>query len=385
MTPPLINPSSDLRTLDDAVLHLRQWASGQIHLLPAPPSNPSLIGASPTCAIRLAGDSIAPEHAQLTFDDAQWWIQCLGTLHGLRKDGIRMSDFVLTPGVEIGLGGVTLVAESVRTVRLRAFCQRLLGWGSHQLRAVDHALRSIRLATAHRASLILSGDGDLVPVAHSLHHYTVGHAAPFIVCDTKRPESKATARAPANVPNVLEAFTRAAGGTLCLPPLRLPADIEAALRRAHDPDGQVQLVLCTRRRPHSIAALSGTTINIPPLQYREDEELARIVQEYASDAFATLGLAAEPEYFTNTDLRWVTSHCVESLQDVWKATLRVVALNASSQDLAQAASRLGLPTQSLAAWLDSRAWPGLEADPEEEMEEVNSTRRYSVPRSQRGP
>lgn len=44
----------------------------------------------------------------------------------LRLDGVRCSQIELEPGDEIGIGGLTLIAES-RSIELRGFSARLLG------------------------------------------------------------------------------------------------------------------------------------------------------------------------------------------------------------------------------------------------------------------
>ncbi|MGH9885698.1 MAG: FHA domain-containing protein, partial [bacterium] len=112
---------------DDAVIRLRVWGSDVIHMLPEPPVGRWLIGTASSCATRLVDRFIAPEHARLTFDGEQWWIRDCGTPCGLRQDGVLRRRFVLTPGLEVGIGATTLVAESLRSQRLHAFCQRLLG------------------------------------------------------------------------------------------------------------------------------------------------------------------------------------------------------------------------------------------------------------------
>jgi hypothetical protein len=108
------------------------------------------------------------------------------TLHGLRQDGVPRREFELTPGVEIGIGASVLVAESARGVAVREFCRRLLGWGGDRMRAVDHALRAVRLAMARRSPLVLCGEGDLIPIARTLHRFAMGDRAPFVVCDRRR-------------------------------------------------------------------------------------------------------------------------------------------------------------------------------------------------------
>jgi hypothetical protein len=89
--------------------------------------------------------------------------------NGTRIDGARREKMVLEPGIEIGIGGLTLIAESRSSVELRGFLARILGWRSNRIEVVDHALRSIRLAASRRVELVLRGDGDLVPIARSIH------------------------------------------------------------------------------------------------------------------------------------------------------------------------------------------------------------------------
>lgn len=334
----------------DAVVRLREWGTDQIHALPEPSSGAWLIGTSSVCALRLTDHYSAPKHAQLTYEDEQWWIRDLGAPSGIRQDGVLRRGFGLTSGVEVGIGATTLVAESLRDAALREFCRRLLGWGRDRLRAVDHALRAIRLARVHRSSLILCGPGDLVPIAHALHRYVLGDGAPFIVCDRRRRHARASVRLPANLPSGLDAFGAAAGGSLCLRHTRLPDDIDEIMQRLYEPDSDVQLFVCMHdlRRAARAATMP---VQMPPLEIREIE-LPRIIEEYANDAIARLG--APLACFTDADRSWVRRNSAQSLQDIEKGTLRVVALK-TSPNLSQAASRLGMAPVSLTRWLARRA------------------------------
>jgi hypothetical protein len=55
---------------------------------------------------------------------------------------------------------------------LRPFLARLLGWSDE--RAVELALRSLTLSLEYRATLVLCGSGDLVPIAWALHRRALG-------------------------------------------------------------------------------------------------------------------------------------------------------------------------------------------------------------------
>lgn len=328
---------------------LRVWGSDKIYDLPATSPAPLLVGASRECSIRLMGRDIAPEHAHLMLDHGQWLLRALSTSSGVRLDGVPLPGLALASGVEVEIGEVTLVAESEHHRRLRAFCQRLLGWGNHRLRAVDHALRAMRLARAHRTPLALCGEGDLVPIAYALHRSGIGGDAPFIVCDRRRHDAVATVRSPSNLSRGLEAFERATGGTLCLRTERLPADVDEVTRRAYEPGSDVQIVVCTRL--HHAASLGGAPmIEIPQLQLRE-LELPRVVQEYAEDAIATLN--AGPGHFNEDDRDWVMANCAQSLPEIEKATLRLVALSAT-RSRTEAAALLGMAPVSLTRWLNRR-------------------------------
>jgi hypothetical protein len=128
---------------------------------------------------------------------------------------------------------------------LRSFCARILGFAND--RAVDHALRSLELAADHRAALVLLGETDLVPIAHTLHRRTLGADRPFIVCDRRRRNTPASVRSPANHKTGVAAFREARGGSLCVRRNRLPHDfssVVAWLRSTYD----VQLIVCAEGR-----------------------------------------------------------------------------------------------------------------------------------------
>lgn len=50
---------------------------------------------------------------------------------------------------------------------------------------------------AQRSSLIVTGEGDLVPIAHALHRHLLADGSPFIVCNPKRKDVEASVRSPA--------------------------------------------------------------------------------------------------------------------------------------------------------------------------------------------
>jgi FHA domain-containing protein len=340
-------PDTDVH---DAPLQLRQWGTDLFKLLPHTPVKDGwLIGTSSECVFRLADRLSAPKHAQVMCEGERWWLRDLGTPHGIRRDGVPCRECLLTPGLEIGIGGTVLVVESVRTVALRSFLQRLLGWGDDRLYIVDQALRAMRQLVAQRAPLILRGDGDLVPIAETLHRLAFGDSAPFVVCDPRRENTPASVRSAANCGHCREAFMSAIGGSICIRRRRLPPGLGELMQRLYLPDSEVRLFVCDG--PSYGETFGGSiTIELPPLQMREIE-VPRIIDEYATDAIRAL--LANVGYFTDVDHQWVRRHSAMSIPDIAKGTLRVVALNKSAT-LGDAARRLCMAPVSLVRWIERR-------------------------------
>jgi hypothetical protein len=339
-------------SIDDDVIRLRLWGTDRIYPLPAPPIDEWSIGSDPASALVLDDPRVSRRHGRLVREDGQWILRDEGSKNGLRFDGVRHDWFALQPCVEIGIGGGTLIAESARSIALRTFVARILGWGSDRAATVDHALRALRMAAAHRSTLVIRGRRDLVPTAHALHRHAFGADRPFVVCDPRRQETKESVRAVANYESATAAFEAAADGSLCVWDSRLPHDFPAVLDRLREPEPGVRLVVCSPRRGGTHAMLA-VTIEVPPLAGRA-KELRRIVEEYALDALAELG---EPRgSFTAADRDWVLAHEATSLADIEKATLRLIALRTSG-NVNRAAARLGMAHVSLARWIGRRKLP----------------------------
>src|ERR1044071_9147675 len=294
----------------DRIIHLRRWGADVTYAFSKSAARAISIGASEDCTLRLTDPDVSPMHAELIQEKAQWRIRALQSTRELRRDGERCSEFLLTPGVEVGIGRTTLIAESQRSLALREFCARLLGWGGDRRGAVDHALRAIRLAAARRSTPVLQGGGEgLVPLAHALPRRVLGPAAPFVICDRRREDLPATVRSPANRGNSVAAFEAAADGSLCVRSRRLPRDLPELLRLIDEPDTRVQVIVCMSHdgRGGFLARfpIHPMPIEVPPLAIRE-AELSRIVQAYAKDAIADLG--AGPSCFSDDDCEWVRRH-----------------------------------------------------------------------------
>jgi hypothetical protein len=334
--------------LGNAIVQLREWGTERAHRLPAQALRCRL-GTEDDCAVRLSDPQVLPVHAQLTRERQQWLTRALGDTPGLLRDGAHCHAFALEPGVELGVGSTTLVAESEHWIALRSFCARMLGWDRDRLAVVDRALRSIRMSMMRFAPLVLRGDSDLVALARSLHRRMLGVELPFVVCDPRRRGVPGSVRSAANCQTGAAGMQAAAGGSLCVCAKRLPKDFGAVLARIREPDARVQLIVCANSRED--VGLLAAPIEVPPLSARA-ADLPRIVDEFALDAIAALG--ASPTSFHSADRDWVLANVEKSLPAIEKATLRLVALRTSA-NLSRAAARLGMAPVSLSRWLGRRA------------------------------
>lgn len=336
--------------IDDELTHLREWGTHRIHVLP-PANEEVTIGAAEGCELRL-NDSlriVSREHARLRRGTKGWAIRDLDSKNGTRIDGARRLASPLPPGVEIGIGRTTLIAESRALIALRGFLARLLGWGGDRVAVVDRALRAVRAAAHRRAALVVCGKGDLVSIAYGLHRRTLGEDRPFVFCDPRRQSAPGSARVAASYREGLPAFAAAAGGTLCMRARRLPQDFSQVSLALREPGARVRLAMCTDDAADA-ATLLADPILVPPLATRR-AELARIVDEYARDAITSLG--AGPADFPRGDRDWVMVHSAASLPEVEKGTLRLVAIRQAGS-LAGAATRLGMSHVALSQWLGRR-------------------------------
>jgi hypothetical protein len=218
---------------------------------------------------------------------------------------------------------------------------------------VELALRSLALALDHRATLVLCGESDLVPIAWALHRRTLGPDSPFIICDPRRRTEAASVQSPASCASGVAAFEAAVGDSLCMRVRRLPNDFPALVARLRGAD-DVLCAICAGQRvdPHPPLILPAP-LAVPPLAHRS-AELDQIIAEYAGDAIAEL--AAPPSSFTADDHAWVRDHAASSLAETETATLRLVALR-TSRNLSGAAARLGMAVVSLSRWLGRRRSP----------------------------
>lgn len=344
------DPAAQEWAINDHVTQLRLWGTDIVY--PLEVGQEPAIGASEGCPIRIEDPSgqVSRTHARVVRTTSGWGIRDLDSKNGIHLDGSQRKEGTLVPGTELGLGDVVLIAESRQLIALRGFLARLIGWGPTRQRDVDRALRMVRLAATRRTPLVLSGDGDLVPIAHSLHTHVRGHDKPFILCDPRRRRSKADVRVVENSRDVRQALRSAIGGSLCLLRRRLPPHAAAVLDEIRRSRPRVQLILCASDERGTAELLVADPLVIPPLSER-GHELDRIIFEYATEAMRDLSVPRS--VFTEKEHEWVRTHAASSLPEIEKATRRLVALRAE-RTMAGAASRLGMATVSLSRWIGRR-------------------------------
>jgi hypothetical protein len=338
--------------LGDEVIRLRLWATEIVYPLPADERRRLVVGTAPTCAIQVHDPSnlTSREHACLERDDRRWTIVDRSK-NGLYLDGQQCEQFLLSPGTEIGLGRyVTLIAESARTIALRAALARMIGWSAAHAESVDRALRMLRLAATGRAIFALCGAPSLVPLAEELHRLALTEQRPFVLCDPRRrTASEDTERFTRCVADGLTALAQARDGTVCIDDQRRPGDLDEMLDELHRPGRTAQLMVLAKNARHA-GVYTPAPVVIPPLRSRRDE-LERLILEYEVEAVRRLGIDALE--LTPSQRSWIRARSSETLPEIQKAALRLIAIRHAGSILG-AAALLGMSHRGLGTWLERR-------------------------------
>jgi FHA domain len=324
--------------IDDPVTSLRSPESDRYVFELSGANDECVVGSAPECTFQLHGPSgfVSRRHARLTRTAHVWTLHDLGSTNGVRLDGDRRLSFQLTPGVEIEIGDVKLVAESARLSALRGFLARLIGWSEARRADVAHALQALRDAAIRSTALVLCGAGDLTPTARHLHELAFGEAQPFVIA------SLATA-------SVSE-------GTHCVFAEHVPTNLAALAAALRESGASVRLVICASTREQAadtVSVLGRTaTIDIPPLATRT-EDLDRLFVAYAADAVA--GFTAPGNGFREHDMEWLRGVELTSLDEIAELCRRVVAVR--NWGVKEGARRLGISHVALGRWLRRRHVP----------------------------
>jgi hypothetical protein len=328
----------------DSVVHLREWGTRIIHPLPLDQVG-ATIGAARNNWLRIQAPGVAPQIALLARAGRCWTLRDLG---GVRLDGVAHSVVSLSPGSEIEIGGITLIAESPRLVALRGSLERLLGWAPDRAVDVDLAMRAVRRAALHREPLLLCGSvSDVLSAARLLHQHTFGNERPFVVCATRR--ATASGRDAIIIAKPLPALRAAAGGTLCIWQGHRLAKLVPAIRRS---TLRTQLMVFTFQ-PLPTDALFRSPIVVPTLR-RRAAELERLIDEYLVEARAELGGT-----FLPVDRTWIRRYDAATHARIESAARRVVALRGNGGSVIRAATVLGMASSALYEWAGRRKIPDL--------------------------
>ena len=349
------NVRADEWAIHDEVVRLREWGTDRAFPLVADARGPLTIGTGERCGlvVRDPARRASREHAHLERMHGRWCVVDRSSKNGLYIDGARREKAALVPGTELGLGGgVTLVAESARSIALRDVLARMLGWAPAQAGTVDLALRAARLAATRRGVLVLCGDQELVPLAVELHRHTLTDARPFVLCDPRRRTSQTSEHPERCVNDGRTALAEAPGGTVCLYEHRPPADLVQLLEGLRQPDCQTQLVVCTTSA-QAAELFHPAPVVIPRLSSRP-EELARIIEAYEEDAAARLGRS--DFRLSPAEHLWLRTHAASSLADIQRTTLRLAAIHIAGS-ISAGALRVGISHTALIKWLRHRKFP----------------------------
>jgi hypothetical protein len=326
---------------DDEILGLRIAGTDRTHEL-SPGRRTHVLGSDAGCdvVIRDRTASVARRHARLVRQGSHWLIRAIDHAGGeLTRDRVALPAFPLVPGIEIGLGRVSLIAESARSRALRVTLSRLIGSTADRGDEVDRALRSVLGAASGLGALTVYGNEDLGAVAQLLHRHTL-QGWPFVRWERR------TGADPG------DALAAAAGGTLCVSAHDLSSGVEAISRGRRRSTTRVQLiVLVPAVRPlRPILAAVADPLILTPLASRKHER-ARIIDDLAAEAAVALGIAASG--LSEADRRIILRFDAATLPAIERATLRIVALR-HWKYFARAAKRLGMAHASLIEWAELR-------------------------------
>ncbi|HEY1556195.1 MAG TPA: FHA domain-containing protein [Kofleriaceae bacterium] len=325
---------SDSRLQDD-VIGLRVLGGHDYYELPDNGFAERIVGAAPECDVKIedAAGWASRKHARLVRSGALWSIHDLSSKNGTWIDGARRPSSTLTPGTEIGIGGVTLVAESHALSELRELLSRWIGWGADRRAEIDRAVHAAREAALGRTALILHGEPDLVGIAARLHHELLGDERPFIVHEGGR--------------GLARAIANAGSGTICFSNGHTHNDLGDAVRALRTPGSRVHVIACANGdvSPLVLQLDRISMIELPPVTSRR-RDFARIIEEYAEEYVVRWEQPAS--LLEDFDLPTLSAQSYDSWAAIEETARRLVALRVFG--VTEGASRIGISHGALSRW-----------------------------------
>lgn len=333
------------------MIQLRGWASEEVFPVRAD-QRQLMIGRASSCAIQVhdVEGFTSRQHAHLEREGSHWCITDRSK-NGLYLDGVRHGKSFLLPGMRVGIGPrVNLVAESARTIALRAALARMMGWSTGSADVLDIAFQNLRFAAAGRAVFMMCGEGELLPFAQELHQL-IGEDRPIVFCSGRKRDHEAEGmHSLKRVASGPEAIRLAHGGTICLDNRRLPRDVIPMLEQLRDTRSRVPtLVIVLSKYVRKAEIFTPTPFNIPPLSVRQ-REIERLFAE--CEAISAQRLNIEPLFLPVVQRRWIRDHC-KTLSDFQTSVLRLIALHHSGSAYG-ASVLLRMSASALRQWLSAR-------------------------------
>src|SRR6187402_3538418 len=112
------DPNATGWAITDPVVRFRELGTERVFGLAA--SHRWVLGASPDCSIQLDDPSgrVSRQHALAVRENEVWTMHDNGSTNGVKLNGEARRSFQFAAGDEIKLGGVSLLAESHRSIEL---------------------------------------------------------------------------------------------------------------------------------------------------------------------------------------------------------------------------------------------------------------------------